>query len=83
MSSAHVISPEVQEYLDQVVSKLPDSGWSFMQGFLIGQLSIVILVLAFIKYMLLEEVKKNPQFLIYFKIGLFYFIYKIFYIFKN
>ncbi|CAG8471694.1 14001_t:CDS:2 [Funneliformis mosseae] len=62
MSSAHAISPEVQEYLDHVVSKLPESSWSFMQGFLIGQLSIVILVFAFIKYMLLEDEKKdNPQ----------------------
>ncbi|CAI2164608.1 11786_t:CDS:2 [Funneliformis geosporum] len=62
MSSAQAISPEVQEYLDHVVSKLPESSWSFMQGFLIGQLSVVILVFAFIKYMLLEDVKKDsPQ----------------------
>ncbi|RIA85922.1 hypothetical protein C1645_780818 [Glomus cerebriforme] len=59
MSSAQSIPPEVQEYLDKVVSKLPDNSWSFMQGFLLGQLTIVILVLAFIKYMLLEDVKKN------------------------
>ena len=66
MSSAQLISPEVLECLDQVVSKLPDSSWSFLQGFLLGQLSIVILVLAFIKYMLLEDVKKhNPKVLIH------------------
>jgi hypothetical protein len=73
MSSAQSISPEVLEYLDQVVSKLPDSSWSFLQGFLLGQLWIVILVLAFIKYMLLEDVKKhNPKVLIH--LIFFYFI---------
>ncbi|EXX57320.1 hypothetical protein RhiirA5_298627 [Rhizophagus irregularis] len=59
MSCAQSISPEVQKYLDQVVSKLPESNWSFMQGFFLGQLTVVILVLAFIKYMLLEDVKKT------------------------
>lgn len=52
------ISPEIQHYIDQMISRISGNGWSFLQGFLLGQLTIVVLVVAFIKYMLLEEVTK-------------------------
>src|SRR5689334_12540211 len=32
-----------------------DSSWSFMQGFLIGQLSVIIMICAFIKYFIFGD----------------------------
>ncbi|CAG8601522.1 248_t:CDS:2 [Acaulospora morrowiae] len=61
MSLEETISPELQQYIDQVVSKLSGNSWSFLQGFFLGQLTIVFLVLAFVKFMLLEEVQKKQK----------------------
>ncbi|CAG8486110.1 12238_t:CDS:2 [Dentiscutata erythropus] len=62
MSSERTIPAELQQYIDQAVSKLPgNSSWSFIQGFLLGQLTIVILILAFIKFMLLEKATKQQK----------------------
>ncbi|CAG8527094.1 15522_t:CDS:2 [Acaulospora colombiana] len=61
MSLEQAISPELQQYIDQVVSRLSGSSWSFLQGFFLGQLTIVFLILAFIKFMLLEEVQEKQK----------------------
>ncbi|CAG8544122.1 4029_t:CDS:2 [Diversispora eburnea] len=58
------ISPEIQHYIDQMFSRISGNSSSFLQGFLLGQLTIVVLVIAFIKFMLLEEastIQKRPS----------------------
>ncbi|CAG8716267.1 17165_t:CDS:2 [Cetraspora pellucida] len=62
MSSEQAIPAELQQYIDQAVSKLSEnSSWPFIQGFLLGQLTIIVLILAFIKFMLLEKATRQQK----------------------
>ncbi|RHZ81115.1 hypothetical protein Glove_123g156 [Diversispora epigaea] len=64
MSFVQEISPEIQHYIDQMISRISSNSSSFLQGFLLGQLTVVVLVIAFIKFMLLEEasnIQKRPS----------------------
>jgi len=53
------IPSQIRDYVDKAVLNSPSGSWSFTQGFLLGQLTVLLIVLAFVKFMLFENVQ-NP-----------------------
>ncbi|CAG8665241.1 3030_t:CDS:2, partial [Paraglomus occultum] len=53
------IPSQIRDYVDKAVLNAPSGSWSFTQGFLLGQLTVLLIVFAFVKFMLFENVQ-NP-----------------------
>ncbi|CAG8562558.1 9952_t:CDS:2 [Ambispora gerdemannii] len=60
MSTSEVPN-SVQAYIDNALNNNSINSWSFILGFLLGQITVVLLVLAFVKFMLLEDSKNTNK----------------------
>jgi hypothetical protein len=55
------IPSQLREYVDKAVLNASSGSWSFTQGFLLGQFTVLLVVLAFVKFMLFETVQYSTK----------------------